>query len=119
MQLIRQCEPKNVVLVHGEKSKMFAFLFFFFLFFSFPDFSIFFFFPSFRGFLKQKIQKEFGVYCYDPPNGMTISFPSNNQSLPIEISSSLMKKTLHDSSISESNTGFSSFFFSALFNFFK
>ena len=25
MQLIRQCEPKNVMLVHGEKAKMYAF----------------------------------------------------------------------------------------------
>jgi len=39
MQLIRQCEPANVMLVHGEASKM--------------------------EFLKQKIQQEFSKTCFD------------------------------------------------------
>jgi len=47
MQLIRQAEPKNVVLVHGEASKM--------------------------DFLKQKIEKEFSINCYKPANGETVS----------------------------------------------
>ena len=37
MQLISQCEPKNVMLVHGEAEKM--------------------------DFLKNKIQHQFGKYC--------------------------------------------------------
>lgn len=43
MQLIRQCEPKNVLLVHGEGEKM--------------------------KFLKGKIEEEFKIPCYMPANG--------------------------------------------------
>ena len=43
MQLIKQCDAKNVVLVHGEKKKM--------------------------GFLSNKIKKELGVDCFFPANG--------------------------------------------------
>lgn len=50
LQLIRQCEPKAVVLVHGEKSKM--------------------------GVLKEKIKSEFGIECYDPANGQLINVPT-------------------------------------------
>jgi len=49
MQLIRQCEPKNVMLVHGEGSKM--------------------------EFLKSKINTEFGLNCYMPANGESASIP--------------------------------------------
>ena len=42
MQMIRMCAPKNVILVHGEKSKM--------------------------AILRQRIQKEIGIPCYDPAN---------------------------------------------------
>ncbi|KAI9499901.1 beta-lactamase-like protein [Coemansia spiralis] len=43
MELIRQASPRNVVLVHGEKSRM--------------------------SYLKSKIMSEFGCPCYDPANG--------------------------------------------------
>ena len=51
MQLISYCEPRNVMLVHGEAVKM--------------------------EFLKAKIRQEFGVECYMPANGetATISTP--------------------------------------------
>ena len=47
MQLIRQCEPKNVMLVHGEGSKM--------------------------EFLKSQINEEFGLDCYMPANGQSVT----------------------------------------------
>ncbi|OTF80280.1 Endoribonuclease YSH1-like protein [Euroglyphus maynei] len=47
MTLIKQCEPKNVVLVHGEASKM--------------------------AFLNGKIKNEFHIDCYYPANGETIN----------------------------------------------
>ncbi|KAJ2378200.1 hypothetical protein GGI05_006756, partial [Coemansia sp. RSA 2603] len=43
MELIRQAAPRNVVLVHGEKSRM--------------------------SYLKSKIMGEFACPCYDPANG--------------------------------------------------
>ncbi|KAJ1731080.1 Integrator complex subunit 11 [Coemansia biformis] len=43
MELIRQASPRNVVLVHGEKSRMTSF--------------------------KSKVMGEFGCPCYDPANG--------------------------------------------------
>jgi len=45
MQLISYCEPRNVMLVHGEAVKM--------------------------EFLKEKIKQEFGIECYMPANGET------------------------------------------------
>ncbi|RKP34045.1 beta-lactamase-like protein, partial [Dimargaris cristalligena] len=51
MQLISQCEPRNVVLVHGEKTKM--------------------------GYLKSKIMKEFGIPCFDPANGESIDIETS------------------------------------------
>lgn len=45
MQLISYCEPRNVMLVHGEAVKM--------------------------EFLKAKIRQEFGIDCYMPANGET------------------------------------------------
>ncbi|ORZ19226.1 beta-lactamase-like protein, partial [Lobosporangium transversale] len=63
MQLIRQCEAKNVVLVHGEKSSM--------------------------GFLKSRIMTEFGIPCFDPANGQTISIETSHV-IPIEMSASLL-----------------------------
>ncbi|KAG0225556.1 Integrator complex subunit 11 [Actinomortierella wolfii] len=67
MQLIRQCDAKNVVLVHGEKSSM--------------------------GFLKSRIMTEFGIPCFDPPNGTTISIETSHV-IPIEVSAKLLKKHL-------------------------
>ena len=45
MQLISYCEPRNVMLVHGEAVKM--------------------------EFLKEKIKQEFGIDCFMPANGET------------------------------------------------
>ncbi|RUP50467.1 beta-lactamase-like protein [Jimgerdemannia flammicorona] len=67
MQLIRQCEPRNVVLVHGEKGKM--------------------------GFLKSKIMKEFGVPCFDPANGQTVSMDTS-RAITADMSVALLKKHL-------------------------
>lgn len=43
MQLIQYCEPRNVMLVHGEAEKI--------------------------AFLKEKIQQEFKINCFNPANG--------------------------------------------------
>lgn len=67
MQLIRQCDAKNVVLVHGEKSSM--------------------------GFLKSRIMTEFGIPCFDPANGTTISIETSHV-IPIEMSANLLKQHL-------------------------
>ncbi|KAJ3194304.1 Integrator complex subunit 11 [Irineochytrium annulatum] len=48
VELVRMCEPRSVVLVHGEGRKM----------------------PA----LKQKIKQETGIECHDPCNGATVTF---------------------------------------------
>ncbi|KAJ1984605.1 Integrator complex subunit 11 [Dimargaris cristalligena] len=58
MQLISQCEPRNVVLVHGEKTKM--------------------------GYLKSKIMKEFGIPCFDPANGESIDIETS-RAIPVRM----------------------------------
>ncbi|NWQ83800.1 INT11 protein, partial [Columbina picui] len=65
MQLIRQAEPRNVLLVHGEAKKM--------------------------EFLKQKIEQEFHVNCYMPVNGETTTI-FTNPSIPVDISLGLLKR---------------------------
>lgn len=65
MQLIKQCEAKNVVLVHGEKQKM--------------------------GFLSDKIKKELGVDCFFPANGQNIEIQTSS-AIPIKVSSSTIKR---------------------------
>ncbi|KAK4328769.1 hypothetical protein Pmani_000828 [Petrolisthes manimaculis] len=67
MQLVRHCEPHNVLLVHGENVKM--------------------------EFLTQKIMQEFNINCYKPANGETalISVPTNMEA---EVSLPLLKHTL-------------------------
>jgi len=98
MQLIRQAEPRHVVLVHGEKAKM--------------------------GFLKQKILKEFGIPCFDPANGTTVGLPTS-QAVSVDISVNLLKRTLEPSDIDPDgeragNLSFFSFlFFSFFFSFFS
>ena len=67
MQLIHQCEPSNVLLVHGEAAKM--------------------------EFLKGKIEKEFGISCFMPANGETV-FISTEISIPVDVSLPLLKRTL-------------------------
>ncbi|NWW75963.1 INT11 protein, partial [Climacteris rufus] len=65
MQLIRQAEPRNVLLVHGEAKKM--------------------------EFLKQKIEQEFHVSCYMPANGETTTILTN-PCIPVDISLGLLKR---------------------------
>eukprot|EP00794_Sanderia_malayensis_P015390 gene15390-16969_t len=65
MQLIRQCEPANVMLVHGEAKKM--------------------------EFLKQKVQQEFKIDCFMPANGETACVPIVPK-VTIEMSKSLLAK---------------------------
>ncbi|KAG9482295.1 integrator complex subunit 11 [Eleutherodactylus coqui] len=65
MQLIRQAEPRNVLLVHGEAKKM--------------------------EFLKQKIEQEFRIQCYMPMNGETATIVTN-PNIPVDISLGLLKK---------------------------
>ncbi|XP_047489473.1 integrator complex subunit 11-like isoform X2 [Penaeus chinensis] len=67
MQLIRHCEPKNVMLVHGENAKM--------------------------EFLKQKIMQEFNINCYKPGNGETSIIPVSID-LDVEVSLPLLKHTM-------------------------
>ncbi|KAF9913554.1 Integrator complex subunit 11 [Lobosporangium transversale] len=84
MQLIRQCEAKNVVLVHGEKSSM--------------------------GFLKSRIMTEFGIPCFDPANGQTISIETSHV-IPIEMSASLLKQHLirqSETTVENTNEGLTS-----------
>ncbi len=64
MQLIKNCEPRNVVLVHGENLKM--------------------------DFLKTQIQKEFEIDCFKPANGETI-YVKTNPTVPAHISIELLK----------------------------
>ncbi|XP_068096702.1 integrator complex subunit 11 [Hyperolius riggenbachi] len=65
MQLIRQAEPRNVLLVHGEAKKM--------------------------EFLKQKVEQEFHIQCYMPFNGETATI-TTNPNIPVDISLGLLKK---------------------------
>eukprot|EP00053_Salpingoeca_punica_P011156 m.99812 g.99812 ORF g.99812 m.99812 type:complete len:609 (-) comp15603_c0_seq1:155-1981(-) len=70
MQLIRQCGAKNVVLVHGEKKKM--------------------------DFLKERVQREFGINCFNPANGQSLEIPTDT---PVSID--LSRTVLKESSLSE------------------
>ena len=65
MQLIQYCEPKNVMLVHGEAGKM--------------------------EFLKEKIRSEFNLPCFNPANGETAHIPTMHN-IPAEISVGLLKR---------------------------
>lgn len=69
MELITKCEPKNVLLVHGEAVKM--------------------------KFLKAKIEQELKINCYDPANGETVSIPTKI-SIPVDVSECLLKRSLEN-----------------------
>ncbi len=64
MQLIANCEPRNVMLVHGEAAKM--------------------------EFLKEKIREEFKIDCFSPANGETCTIKTPLR-IPIECSLQLLK----------------------------
>ncbi|UXI19077.1 hypothetical protein NH340_JMT05020 [Sarcoptes scabiei] len=68
MTLIKQCQPENVVLVHGEKSKM--------------------------AFLHNKIEEEFHINCHYPANGETISI-NVPIILNIDVDRNYLKRILH------------------------
>jgi len=64
MQLISWCEPRNVMLVHGEGEKM--------------------------KFLKTKIKAEHGIDCFMPANGETAVIPAK-ATVPARVTVSLLK----------------------------
>lgn len=67
MTLIKQCEPKSVVLVHGEASKM--------------------------AFLHNKIEEEFHIKSLYPANGETIDIPTEI-SVPVDVDVEFLKRTI-------------------------
>ncbi|GBG61410.1 hypothetical protein CBR_g20441 [Chara braunii] len=64
LRMIHQCEPRHVMLVHGEKPKMFV--------------------------LQSKIERELHLPCHVPPNGKTIVIPSRG-CINLTVSRSLVK----------------------------
>jgi hypothetical protein len=74
MQLIQQCDAKNVVLVHGEKKKM--------------------------GFLSDRIKKELGKPCYFPANGECLDIEVDTP-VPIVMSRGLVAKRRREGEPSE------------------
>ncbi|KAJ3324037.1 Integrator complex subunit 11 [Blyttiomyces sp. JEL0837] len=65
LQLIQMCQPKNVMLVHGEARKMTI--------------------------LKERVLKEMGVRCFDPPNGKTLTIDTED-SMPVLVSAETMSR---------------------------
>nr|XP_002128796.2 integrator complex subunit 11-like [Ciona intestinalis] len=65
MQLIRMCEPSNVMLVHGEAGKM--------------------------DFLKSKINQELHLPCFKPANGETVVI-TTNPPITVDASTNLLRK---------------------------
>ena len=63
LQLISYCEPKNVMLVHGEGHKM--------------------------EFLKHKIRSEYKIECYMPANGQTAVVKTPVE-VPVAVSKTLL-----------------------------
>ena len=63
MQLISYCQPRHVMLVHGEAVKM--------------------------EFLQQKIKQEHGIECFMPANGETVKVPTK-VSLRVAVDKGLM-----------------------------
>lgn len=68
LQLLRQSNARNVVLVHGEKKKMLV--------------------------LKEKVEQELGMACFAPANGSTISIPRKRE-VPVQLSASLFRDAQH------------------------
>ncbi len=69
LQLIRQCDPAHVCLVHGEAGKMSV--------------------------LMDSVVKEFGVGCYMPANGATVVI-DKVPVVEIDVSSALVKQAWKD-----------------------
>ncbi|KAL8620084.1 Integrator complex subunit 11 [Nucella lapillus] len=87
MQLISQSSPANVLLVHGEKEKM--------------------------TFLKEKIQKQFGINCFMPANGETSVVPVSHN-LPLTASVSLLKHQAPAADAEDSEPNFAKLLHGAL-----
>lgn len=66
LQLIRMCEPRSVVLVHGEKNKM--------------------------AFLKQRINGELGIAAYFPANGETVIVPGRREIVGVAVEPGLIEQ---------------------------
>lgn len=67
MQLIRVCEPRHVVLVHGEAAKMAV--------------------------LKGRIGREMGLPCWDPPNGQVVEMESGWE-VPVTIKNAILNNVI-------------------------
>ncbi len=67
LQLIRTSQPRHVMFVHGEEAKM--------------------------EFLKEKLQKEFGLTVYKPANGETVSVATEPE-ITLDVPTSLLKKSI-------------------------
>jgi len=51
--------------------------------------------------LKQRIVREFGINCYDPPNGTSVKI-ATKKTLPINVSAGLLKRQFQQSRYPES-----------------
>ena len=69
MQLIQQCEPQNVLLVHGEAQNMLI--------------------------LKDKIQSDFKIPVYTPANG-EIVYVNANLPIKADLSTILLKRQFYN-----------------------
>lgn len=79
IQLIRDCEPRNVFLVHGEKAKMEV--------------------------LKRKVIADLGIPCYNPPNGATVTIETQPP-IEVNLSVNLIKQiTSNESASRDDNVG--------------
>jgi len=69
LQLIRMCEPRNVVLVHGDKHKMES--------------------------LKKRVFQELHLPCFDPPNGGVLNVDTEGP-IPVQISRDLTRTVMEN-----------------------
>ena len=78
VKMIGMVAPRNVMLVHGEKPGM--------------------------DFLRQRIEKELGVYCCSPPNGYEVFFDSS-LALPAAVAAPLAKDAFAAAASDRTGTG--------------
>lgn len=74
LQLIRMCEPRSVVLVHGEKNKM--------------------------AFLKQRVNLELGIPTYFPANGETVIVSAKREITGIAVEPGLIDQKWREKRLS-------------------
>lgn len=72
VQLISQCDPSNIVFVHGEKSKMQQ--------------------------LGVRITRELGIPCFDPPNGALLCIETVHP-VPVRLASEIMSRLVEKPSL--------------------